>query len=103
MKMVEQGKEMEGKSTVMTKPEFVCAWCDVSVRVPCNLRDDQGRIVSTYTCCAYCGRTELRFGKLGRQTPIPKDESKLTRLKYAIATTEIAPNNISQEEQRKDT
>jgi hypothetical protein len=24
------------------------------------------------TCCAYCGRTELRFGRLGHQTPIPK-------------------------------
>jgi hypothetical protein len=24
------------------------------------------------TACAYCERTELRFGKLGRQTSIPK-------------------------------
>src|SRR6516225_4672956 len=101
MKMFEHGKENGREIDVMTKPEFVCAWCDVSVRVPCNLRDDQGRIVSTYTCCAYCGRTELRFGKLGRQTPIPKEESKLTRLKYTIGTTEIDPSNMFQG--RKDT
>ena len=80
---------MEGKSTAMTKPEFVCAWCDVNVRVPCNLRDNQGRIVSTYTCCAYCGRTELRFGKLGHQTPIPKDESKVTRVRRPLRSANI--------------
>jgi hypothetical protein len=60
----------------MTEPELVCAWCDVSARVPCHMRDDQGRIVSSWTRCAYCGRTELRFGKLGRQTPIPKDKPR---------------------------
>jgi hypothetical protein len=26
-----------------------------------------------WTVCAYCGRSELRFRKLGHQTPIPKD------------------------------
>jgi hypothetical protein len=52
--------------------EFVCAWCDVSCRVERVRHDDQGREIMRDTCCAYCGRTELRFGKLGRQTPIPQ-------------------------------
>jgi hypothetical protein len=30
------------------------------------------RVFITWTACAYWGRTELRLGKLGRQTPIPK-------------------------------
>ena len=51
---------------------FVCAWCDVYARVPCAQYDDQGRPFIEWTACAYCGRSELRFGKLGRQTPIPK-------------------------------
>jgi hypothetical protein len=51
--------------------EVVCAWCDVYNRIPREIRDDEGRVISSETCCAYCGRTELRFGKLGRQTPIP--------------------------------
>jgi hypothetical protein len=47
-------------------------WCDVWCRVERNQYDDQGRVVVCgSTACAYCGRTELRFGKLGRQTPIP--------------------------------
>jgi hypothetical protein len=50
--------------------EMVCAWCDVSNRVEQVMRVD-GRVVQSWTCCAYCGRTELRRGKLGRQTPIP--------------------------------
>lgn len=50
---------------------LVCAWCDVSCRVEQVQRDDHGREFMCWTCCAYCGRTELRFGKLGRQTPIP--------------------------------
>ena len=52
--------------------ELVCAWCDVNCRVERVQHDDQGREFLRDTCCAYCGRTELRFGKLGRQTPIPK-------------------------------
>ena len=52
--------------------QFVCAWCDVCNRKEVVQRDDQGRETMTWTWCAYCGRTELRFGKLGRQTPIPK-------------------------------
>ena len=51
--------------------EFVCAWCDVWCRVQRNQYDDQGRAIVCGTACAYCGRTELRLGKLGRQTPIP--------------------------------
>jgi hypothetical protein len=53
---------------------MVCAWCDVYARVPCEMRDDRGRVIMTWAKCAYCGRTELRLGKLGRQTPIPKRE-----------------------------
>jgi hypothetical protein len=53
---------------------MVCAWCDVYCRVECETRDDEGRLVCAWTECAYCGRTELRFGKLGRQTPLPKDK-----------------------------
>jgi hypothetical protein len=52
--------------------EFVCAWCDVYCRVERVMRDEQGREFLRDTCCAYCGRTELRIGKLGHQTPIPK-------------------------------
>ena len=51
--------------------ELVCAWCDVYCRVERVLRDDDGRVIQTSTVCAYCGRSELRFGKRGRQTPIP--------------------------------
>jgi len=51
--------------------EFVCAWCDVWCRIENNQYDDQGRAAIYGTACAYCGRSELRFGKLGRQTPIP--------------------------------
>jgi hypothetical protein len=51
--------------------EMVCAWCDVEDRVPRALRDENGRVFQTWTECARCGRTELRVGKLGRQTPIP--------------------------------
>jgi hypothetical protein len=52
--------------------DMVCAWCDVYARIPCEMCDDQGRVISTWTKCAYCERSELRFRKLGRQTPIPK-------------------------------
>jgi len=51
--------------------EWVCAWCDVSNRVPCETRDENGVVIQTWTRCAYCGRTELRLGKFGHQTPIP--------------------------------
>jgi hypothetical protein len=51
--------------------EFVCTWCDVWCRVERNQYDKQGRTVICGTACAYCGRSEIRFGKLGRQTPIP--------------------------------
>jgi hypothetical protein len=55
---------------VMTGP--VCAWCDVYNRVERVTRDAEGNEIMRDTCCAYCGRTELRFGgKSGRQTPIP--------------------------------
>jgi hypothetical protein len=53
----------------------VCAWCDVYARLECEARDDQGRLIQSWTKCAYCGRTELRFGKLGRQTPIPQQRA----------------------------
>jgi hypothetical protein len=45
--------------------DMVCAWCDVYSRVGREARDDNGKLVSAWTCCAYCGRTELRFGKRG--------------------------------------
>jgi hypothetical protein len=47
-------------------------WCDVWCRVERNQYDDQGCVIISGTACAYCGRTELRHGKLGRQTPIPR-------------------------------
>jgi hypothetical protein len=50
---------------------FVCAWCDVYCRVERVQHDEQGCEFMRWACCAYCGRTELRLGKLGRQTPIP--------------------------------
>jgi hypothetical protein len=31
---------------------LVCAWCDVEAR------DDKGELVTSWTKCAYCGRTE---------------------------------------------
>jgi hypothetical protein len=54
--------------------ELVCAWCDVYARVEREYRVDydDGPHTISYTVCAYCGRTELRRGKLGRQTPIPE-------------------------------
>jgi hypothetical protein len=50
---------------------LVCAWCDVWNRVERVLKDESGHEFLRDSSCAYCGRTELRFGKLGRQTPIP--------------------------------
>jgi hypothetical protein len=50
---------------------LVCAWCDVYNRIERVHRDEDGREFMRDTVCAYCGRTELRFGRLGRQTPIP--------------------------------
>ena len=52
--------------------ELVCTWCDVYCRIACEQRDENGKIVRQWTQCAYCGRTELRFAKLGRQTPMPE-------------------------------
>jgi hypothetical protein len=52
--------------------EPVCAWCDVSCRVERVQHDEQGKEIMRDTCCAYCGRTEMRCGKLGRQTAIPQ-------------------------------
>jgi hypothetical protein len=49
----------------------VCAWCDVYARELRQMHDDEGRVIQVWTVCAYCGRTELRWQKLGRQTPIP--------------------------------
>jgi hypothetical protein len=54
----------------------VCAYCDVWCRATCAQYDDEGRPFLTWTACAYCGRSELRPRKLGRQTPIPKDQPK---------------------------
>jgi hypothetical protein len=58
---------------------MVCAWCDMYARVSREQRDDQERVICEWAECAYCGRTELRFGKLGRQTPIPKPEPQAER------------------------
>lgn len=52
----------------------VCAWCDVYCREEQITVDENDREVCRSTVCSYCGRSELRFGKLGRQTPIPADE-----------------------------
>jgi hypothetical protein len=52
--------------------ELVCAWYDVYNRVPREMRDENSCVTQQWAECAYCGRTELRFGKLGRQTPLPK-------------------------------
>ena len=51
---------------------LVCAWCDVYCRVERVQVDENGKEFMCDICCAYCGRTELRLGKLGRQTPIPE-------------------------------
>jgi hypothetical protein len=48
----------------------VCAWCDVWAREVRQIREGD-RVIQEWTVCAYCGRTELRLQKLGRQTPIP--------------------------------
>ena len=51
----------------------VCAWCDVYAREHREyVVEDNGPHTISYTICAYCGRSELRPEKLGRQTPIPK-------------------------------
>jgi len=52
---------------------LVCAWCDVYARVPCEMRDESGRVFQTWTKCAHCGRTELGFKK-GYRAPIPKKD-----------------------------
>jgi hypothetical protein len=56
------------------KSECVCAYCDVYNRVAHNIYDDDGALVVASTKCAYCGRSELRFKKLGYKTPLPKDD-----------------------------
>jgi hypothetical protein len=43
-------------------------WCDGY----CRWHDEREREIMRYSCCAYCGRTELRLGKLWHKTPIPK-------------------------------
>lgn len=53
--------------------EMVCAWCDVYCREAQVTTDTDGRVVDASTVCSYCGRSELRFGKLGRQTPLPEE------------------------------
>jgi hypothetical protein len=58
---------------------MVCAWCDVYARVECNATDENGIIISSWCVCAYCGRSELRFNKLGHQTPLPKDVEETAR------------------------
>jgi hypothetical protein len=61
------------ETTTMT---MVCAWCDVYCRVERVHTDaTTGEIVMHDTVCAYCGRGELRVGKLGRQTPLPEDDA----------------------------
>ena len=52
----------------------VCAWCDVYNRIECRAYNEEAYIDTSWTKCAYCGRTELRFKRLGHTTPIPKDE-----------------------------
>jgi hypothetical protein len=59
-------------STFIKTSRFVCAWCDVYCRVERVHHDEAGREIMRDSVCAYCGRTELRFDRLGRQTPIPK-------------------------------
>jgi hypothetical protein len=54
--------------------DMVCAWCDVYARVERAQYDDEGRPFIIWSACAYCGRSELRLGKRGRQTPIPEEE-----------------------------
>jgi hypothetical protein len=54
----------------------VCAWCDVYNRIECEARDESGQLVSAWTKCAYCGRTELRFGRRGHTTPVPKGDGE---------------------------
>jgi hypothetical protein len=57
--------------------KLVCAYCDVYCRNERVTRDAQGREIMSDTCCAYCGRTEMRFGKLGYQTPVPEPPKPL--------------------------
>jgi hypothetical protein len=49
--------------------ELVCAWCGVNCREQRNMRDEDGRVIQSWTVCAYCGRTELIFRKQGGQKP----------------------------------
>ena len=51
---------------------LVCAWCDVYCREErCAIADD-GTVMSSWTVCSYCRRSELRLSKRGKQTP-PRD------------------------------
>jgi len=67
------------EKTAMT---LVCAWCDVYCRVERVHTDAAGEVIMHDTVCAYCGRSELRFSKLGRQTPIPKDDAAPDRIPF---------------------
>ncbi len=40
---------------------MVCAWCNVYCREERECRNAEGRLVSSYAVCAYCGRPELSF------------------------------------------
>jgi hypothetical protein len=51
----------------------VCAWCDVYCRETVEARTNDGELISSWSRCLYCKRTELRYGKLGHQTPLPDD------------------------------
>jgi hypothetical protein len=71
--------------------EFVCAYCDVYCRVERIQYDDDGREIMCSSVCAYCGRSGLRRGKLGRQTPVPSAGSerpgnKFYKMTYKMLT-----------------
>jgi hypothetical protein len=59
--------------------DLVCAWCDVDARVPCETRDDQGRVAQTWTKCAYCGRTELKNRVRGGNGPQIREQNQIDR------------------------
>ena len=52
----------------------VCAWCNLdALRIPCDeIHDEEGRMIQKWTECPHCGRTEMRFGKLGRDDTMSK-------------------------------
>jgi predicted DNA-binding transcriptional regulator AlpA len=65
-----QASCIQSGSRAMT---MVCAWCDVYDRIECGSQGDDFDVA--WTKCRLCGRTELRWEKLGRQTPVPQDDA----------------------------